>query len=184
MVQELTLTQIIFAVTLAFMLSHVSMLLLLGRRDELVTGLDALTEGFRGDDYQYMAGRGQELPIGGRPLVSYRPPAFPASSPSCAQSSATNFAACNNAGPYGASTMRGFTSDAMEPQARPAPAAAAAPRLPYRMFEEGAPKVPKPVAAECEGYGAPLDWAPKAPPPPKNSNPYKAAPTFIQNYNF
>ena len=43
---ECSLFQLIIAITFASVLSHISLLLLLGRRDELFRGMQALTEGF------------------------------------------------------------------------------------------------------------------------------------------
>jgi len=179
---DLSLTQLIFAITVAFVLSHVSMLLLLGKRDDLAAGIDKLTEGFTAADFDmprrpYFQASEQPAPLfaGDAPGNAYQSrPWRPA---------AERPAALLN--PSVVPPVRNF----MKPQRLPEQ-----PRLPYRMFDEATPTVPLPVAAGDDDFGSPVDWAGPAGTLPDRGRPDKAVAAirkdggstpFIQhNYNF
>lgn len=79
---SLSFVELVLAITLAFILQHVSMLLLLGRREELFTAVDNLTCAMAGDQGT------------ARPVAPTRPAAIPAGHDSWCAPIPINHQAC------------------------------------------------------------------------------------------
>lgn len=143
---DCSLFHLVFAVTLASLLSHISLLILLGRRDELAKGVDMLTEGFTGLTAPRAAwGQAPVAPgMGLAPGMGVAPgwgqaPAVPVG--------------CN-------------------------PAAAS---MPYRMYDESMPAIPRATPAGDPGFGAPIDWG-TTPRPRSAGSAGSAGSGVTQNY--